>query len=120
MSLTFAWQEIQLFFQIIALPFTLFCTAGPAKSLSQYPPKLVYKDAWDCTLKKALIVPCGTKSITQATVSPSFTDKTHFPFITLYHKRTSTGKRGLELVKLVPGFRLLGSVYLMIYIPFGK
>lgn len=60
------------------------------------------------------------KASVKLTIPPSFTDKTHFPFITLYHKHKSMGKQGLEVVKPVPGFLFLGSIYLMIYIPFGK
>lgn len=62
----------------------------------------------------------GQKASLKPTIPSSFTDKAHFPFITLYHKHKSTGKQGLEVVKPVPGFLFLGSVYLMIYIPFGK
>lgn len=32
----------------------------------------------------------------------SSTDKTHFPFISLYSKHTSGGKRGLEVVEARP------------------
>lgn len=60
------------------------------------------------------------KASLRLTIPPSLTDKIHFPFITLYHKHKSTGKPGSEVVKLVPGFLFLGSIYLMIYIPFSK
>lgn len=62
----------------------------------------------------------GQKASLKPAIPSSFTDKTHFPFITLYHKHKSRGKQGLEVVKPVPGFLFLGSIYLMIYIPFGK
>lgn len=62
----------------------------------------------------------GQKASLKLTIPPSSTDKTHFPFITLYHKHKSTGKWGLEVVKPVPGFLFQGSIYLMIYISFGK
>lgn len=71
--------------------------------------------------KQALIVPSGRKKASlKLTIPPSFTDKIYFLFITLYHKHKSIGKPSLEVVKPVPGFLFLGSIYLMIYIPFGK
>lgn len=40
--------------------------------------------------KQALIVPSETKKVSlKLTIPPSFTDKIHFLFITLYHKHTS-------------------------------
>lgn len=70
-----------------------YCTAVPAKSQSQYPPKLARKDVRDYTSKTGLDCAMWDKkaSVKLTVPPPSFADKIHFPFIILYHKHESTG-----------------------------
>lgn len=89
---------------------------GACKSHSQYPQKLAKKNTGERALKKKKketrgpwLCRAGQKASLKPTVPSSAADKAHFPFITLYHKHKSTGKRSLEVVKPVPGFLFLGE-----------
>lgn len=87
------------------------------KAQSQYPPpkKKLAGNTKEGSSKRALDCAMWDKNPSLVLTSPSSpSDKTHFPFISLYHKHKPGGRPGLEAVEARPWV----LIYLMIYCKF--